>query len=184
MDLLKGRSTHTFLKLYHALFSNPDKETDLQTQAPCKIKEGVRLRGWGRGGPSEHGNCLHVPGPAFLISATPADFLMSRFVTPPARANGGASNVTAERGGRGKGVRERGVREVRWPGQWEVRSRSCGITPPHQAIASIQGRNVGGQRMLGALCPPLTLCVPAAGHHPGRSIPCGAATCQVHFPVV
>lgn len=84
---------HTFLKLYHALFQNLDKEMDLQTQASCHITEGVGLQscwGWEGGGTLQnHSNGLHVLRPAFLDSATSPDFLMSRFVTLWGLVNGG-----------------------------------------------------------------------------------------------
>lgn len=108
-------------KLYHFFFFflNSDKETDLQTQAPCNLwnradyKPGRRAEGVRVGELQNRDNCLHAPGPTFLVSATPLDFLMSRFVNPPGRVNGGESNLTAELcGGLGRGV----PRETRvWP---------------------------------------------------------------------
>lgn len=90
-------------------------------------------------------NCLHAPGPTFLVSATPLDFLMSRFVNPPGRVNGGEGNLTAElSGGWGGGCRER-----RGSGQWEGRTRSRDITPPasgHRLHSVVECGRANGAR--------------------------------------
>ena len=61
-------------------------------------------------------------------------------------------------------------REGRGPDQWEGWKQRATSPHRHQAIASIQQRNVGGQRMWGPLCLQLTLCAPAVEHHSAQRV--------------
>lgn len=89
-----------------------------------------------------------------------------------------------------------GFRQRRGPGQWEVRTRSGDITPPASGHRLHSVAECGRAKDARAPLPALTLCAPAAEHHPGRGVStgarstacclstaCGAATCQVPFPL-
>lgn len=148
------------------------------------------------GSPPNHSNCLHVLGPTFLVSATLEDFLMSHFVTPSGRVNGGESNVATERGGGGgRGVAVGVSAAAR---AWPVGSSDASgdITPPASGHRLHSVAECGRAKDARAPLPALTLCAPAAEHHPGRgastrarstacclSTACGAATCQLPFPL-
>lgn len=154
-----------------------------------------RGMGW-VGSTLNHSNCLHVLGPTFLVSATLKDFLMSRFVTPSVRVNGGESNVAKERrggGGRGVGVGVSAAGRA-WPvgsSDAERRHHPTGIRPsPPFSGGMWAGEGCAGPSA--SLNP-----VRARGeHHPGRGVStgarstacclstaCGAATGQVPFPL-